>query len=247
MKAMLAAVGFLTIFPVPLAERERTTRLNESVAFFPVVGLLIGLVVATLDSVFRVFAPPLLASALIVVALAAVSGGLHLDGLADTADGFFSSRPREKILEIMRDSRTGPMGVTAIVCVVLVKFAAISSIGADTRWMSILLIPFAGRCALVIMLNLLPYARSQGGLATPFRREPSVNAVMWTAGILVVLGYLTLGSSGLAVAASSLAGTLLFAACSHLKIRGYTGDTLGATCEIAETIAAVTAACSVAN
>lgn len=247
MKAMLAAVGFLTIFPVPLAEQERTTRLNQSVAFFPVVGLLLGLAVATLDSLFRVFAPSLLASALVVVVLAMVSGGLHLDGLADTADGFFSSQPRERILDIMRDSRTGPMGVSAVIFVALVKFAAISSIDLDTRWKSLLLIPFAGRCALVIMLNLLPYARSQGGLATPFRRQPSVSAVMWSAGILVVLGYLTLGSSGLAVAASSLAGTLLFAACSHLKIRGYTGDTLGATCEIAEVLAAIAAACSVTS
>jgi adenosylcobinamide-GDP ribazoletransferase len=242
MKSFLAALRFLTILPIPGRRDDDAVRLGRSVPFFPVVGLLIGLAAATFDSVLTRLFPPLLASGFTVTALLAVSGGLHIDGLADTADGFFSSRPQERILEIMRDSRTGPMGVTAIVCLLILKTAAVASIAPGTRWAAILLMPLAGRCALVVLLAFLPYARSGGGLATAFQNERSVFHGMWAVLVLALVAWITAAFAGLAMAAVAVIGMLVFAAYSYFKIGGYTGDTLGAACEIAEAMPAIVAA-----
>ncbi len=242
MKSVLAAIRFLTILPVPSRAGEEEKHLSRSVPFFPVVGLLIGLVAATFDSaLIRIF-PSILSSMLVVIALIAASGGLHLDGLADTADGFFSSRPREQVLEIMRDSRSGPMGVTAIVCLIGLKTAAVTSIGPDLRWGAILMMPLAGRCTLAVLLTLLPYARPEGGLAAVFQQSRSVFNVFWAAGMLACVGWLVAGSTGFVMAAISLAGTLALAAYTYLRIGGLTGDTLGAGCEIVEVLPALAAA-----
>ncbi len=107
--------------------------LAGSVPWFPVVGLLLGARGGRgWRGPCRWSAPPMVAAAVLVVVLLSFSGGLHLDGLADTADGFLSSRPRERILEIMKDSHIGAMGVIAIVCVLLLKFAALASLPAGT-------------------------------------------------------------------------------------------------------------------
>jgi len=242
MKSFLAALRFLTIVPVPVGAGDEEAHLGRSVPYFPVVGLLIGLAVAMLDSVLTHVFPPFLSSMLVVIALIAVSGGLHLDGLADTADGFFSSRPREKMLEIMRDSRTGPMGVAAIVCLIGLKTAAIASIAPDLRWGAILLMPVAGRCAPAVLLALLPYARPEGGLATVFQESRSALNALWAVGMLACVGWVVAGQMGLFATVVSLAGMLAFAAYSHARIGGLTGDTLGAACEIVEVLPALVAA-----
>lgn len=245
MKPFFAALRFLTILPAPYRAGDEEKSLSRSVPLFPVVGLLIGLVVAALDSaLIRVF-PSSLSGMLVVIALIAASGGLHLDGLADTADGFFSSRPKEQILEIMRDSRTGPMGVAAIVCLIGLKAAAVTSIAPGLRWAAILLMPLAGRCALAIMLTLVPYARSEGGLATVFQQSRSLVNAIWAFGALACVGWVVAGTTGLAMAGVSLLGTLAFAAYTRAKIGGLTGDTLGAGCEIVEALPALVAAASI--
>ena len=116
MKRFLAAIQFLTILPLPRGLCPDERALGGSLPFFPVVGLGIGAAVALIDRGLGSLFPVGVTSVLAVILLIAASGGLHLDGLADTADGFFSSRPRERIFEIMRDNRTGPMEVAAIVC-----------------------------------------------------------------------------------------------------------------------------------
>ena len=244
MKRLCAALRFLTILPVPARWAGDETDLNRGVPFFPVVGLLIGLLIASFDLALSRAFPPLLASTFVVVALIAVSGGLHLDGLADSADGLFSSRPREQVLEIMRDSRVGPMGVAAIVCTISLKIAAVSSIGSGTRWAAILLMPLAGRCALVILMELLPYARREGGLATVFQENRSMLHTVWAVGALTFVGWISAGSTGLAVAVVSITATLLLAAYMYSKIGGFTGDTLGAACEIVEVLPALVLAAS---
>lgn len=241
MKPFLAAVRFLTIVPLPASGDNDESHLIRSVPYFPLVGLLIGLCVATVDLALTHFLPPLLAGAFVVIVLIVVSGGLHIDGLADTADGFFSSRPREQVLEIMRDSRTGPMGVTALVCVITVKIVAVGSIPVEGRWSGILMMPLAGRCALVIMLTLLPYAREEGGLATIFQRNRSLLHAVWAVGVLVLVGWLSAGTEGLMMAAVSIAGTLFLSFLMYARIGGLTGDTLGATCELVEALPALVA------
>ena len=239
MKGFLAAIRFLTVLPLPGKWGTRERELAGSPVYFPVVGLLLGVVAAAAAIGVAEILPMLPAAALLIILLVAFSGGFHLDGLSDTADGFLSSRTRKRILEIMKDSRTGVMGVMAIVCVLLLKVAAVSSIPEEKLWRVIFLMPLAGRCSLVISMAVLPYARAEGGLGKLFlsRRRPLSGA--WGAALLGFAGWHALGWAGLATAGATVLVTLLFCAYCYRKIGGATGDTLGAMCEIAELVPAL--------
>lgn len=235
MRAFLAALGFLTILPVPSTNEKY---LGRSVPWFPVVGLLIGGLVASLDYVLgRVF-PPVVTSVLTVIVLIGISGGLHLDGLADTADGFLSSRPRERVLEIMKDSRIGTMGTLAIVSVIALKIAALSAL--TQRFGAILLMPVAGRCAIVMTMAVIPYTRPEGGLGSAFSSSRKIGPLVSLV-ILFVASWLVMGLTGTIVAMLALGAAMFMAIWSYRKIGGYTGDVLGATCEIAEIAPALVA------
>ena len=241
MKRLIAALQFLTVCPlvarVACGERD----IGRSTPWFPLVGLLIGAAVALLDRGMGALFPPLLSSVIAVVALTAASGGLHADGLADTADGFLSSRPRERVLEIMRDSRTGAMGVLGIVCVFSLKVAALASAPASLRWQALLLMPFAGRCSMVVQMTLLPYARS-GGLCSLFVQNAHRGDVVLALLLLAAVGWLIGGVFGLCAAGASLAAIAVFSLWCRSKIGGFTGDTLGAGCEWVELMPALVAA-----
>jgi adenosylcobinamide-GDP ribazoletransferase len=244
MKQLLAAVRFLTILPVPGRWGADPDDLARSVPLFPVVGLILGAVAAAAAWAIVPAVPPLLAAAVLVVLLMAFSGCMHLDGLSDSADGFLSSRPRQQILDIMKDSRTGAMGVVAIVAVLLVKFAAVASLALPenaTLWQAMFLMPLAGRCAMVIHVSVLPYARSDG-LAAVFYRRRTRLAAGWAAAVLAGAAWAVLQWRGVAVWTACMAATLLLAVYVARKIGGATGDTLGAVCELVETVPALTLA-----
>jgi adenosylcobinamide-GDP ribazoletransferase len=234
MKPFFAALQFLTIIPLPKGLAGDQKDLARSVTFFPIIGLIIGLTAAIIDTVLNAVLPQFPVSVLIVIYLMAVSGGFHMDGLADTADGFFSARPREKILDIMRDSHTGAMGVMAIVSVILLKVSLLDTIPPPMRMPTIILMPVAGRCALTIVLTILTYARKDGGLASLFQTNLSRRQIPWTLLVLGSAGWMTSQWTGLFSAFLSVFVILTFAVYSHHKIGGFTGDTLGAACEITE-------------
>jgi len=241
MKSLIAALQFLTVCPYVARVKCDTRDIGRSTPWFPLVGLLIGVMVALLDRALSVIFPPLLTSAISVVALVAASGGLHTDGLADTADGLLSSRPRERMLEIMRDSRTGAMGVLGIVCVVALKIAALASVHGVLRWSTLLLMPLAGRCSMVVQMGLLPYARS-GGLCSVFMQHLQRPDVWLTLAVLAAASGLIGGGFGLCAAGASVVAIVIFSGWCRAKIGGFTGDTLGAGCELAELVAALVAA-----
>ncbi|MCC6580472.1 MAG: adenosylcobinamide-GDP ribazoletransferase [Phycisphaeraceae bacterium] len=243
MRRLLAAFRFLTVLPIPGSWGTAETDLAGSVPFFPVVGLALGGIAFALAwGAQQLALPPLLVSAALTVAMLSFSGGLHMDGLSDTADGFLSSRPRERILEIMKDSHVGAMGVIAIVCVLLVKFAAMASLPPTRVAFAAMLMPLAGRCMIVAQMALLPYARP-GGLGSVFYQRRHRLAAAWACVVLGAAGMMTLKIPGLATAGVCLLVTLAFSLKCRRKIGGATGDTFGATCELAETAVAVTLAC----
>ncbi len=241
MRALLAALRFLTVFPIPGSWGSAEDDLARSVPWFPVVGLVLGGVAAGVAILVSWVAPPLVCAAGMVVLFLGFSGCLHLDGLADTADGFLSSRPRERILEIMRDSHIGAMGVIAIVATMLLKFAALASLPDEALWPTALLIPLAGRCAMVVQLALLPYARESGLAGIFFRHRPRL-AALWSAVVLGAVAYGVLGGRGLAIWTACLGVAVVFSAYVYRKIGGATGDTLGAACEIVEVVPALVSA-----
>jgi adenosylcobinamide-GDP ribazoletransferase len=241
MRSLVAAIQFLTIMPIPSSFQCGEMELKRSVVLFPIVGHMIGGLLGLLDiGIIRLF-PPLLAGSIMVVLMMMVSGCFHMDGLADTADGFLSARPKERILEIMRDSRIGSMGVVAVIGVILLKVTALASIPVSRHWIVVVLMPLAGRCALVLGMAAAPYARLQGGLASAFGRPPwPVTAISLM--ILSVTSWSVLGIPGLLAAGTAIFSTIIFSFWCRRKIGGFTGDTLGAACEIAETMPALIAA-----
>jgi adenosylcobinamide-GDP ribazoletransferase len=241
MRSFLAAMRFLTILPIPGGQGTAEDDLARSVPWFPVIGLVLGSVAAAVAWALSLIAPPMVLAALMLVVLLTFSGCLHLDGLADTADGVLSSRPRERILEIMKDSHIGAMGVIAIVCVLLTKFASLASLSADRLWPAVLLMPLAGRSAIVLNMALLPCARPDG-LASVFYRRPARLAALWAVGILAAVAWAIMGTPGLIVCAACIAVTLAISLYICRKLGGATGDTFGAVCEIVEIVPALTLA-----
>ncbi len=238
MSFLLAAFRFLTILPMPGGRGTTEADLAGSVLYFPLVGLVLGGLGAALAFSLSYVIPPLLAAALLVVAFLALSGGLHMDGLADTADGFLGSRIRERTLEIMRDSHVGAMGALGIACVLLVKWAALASVSEWDLWRVALLTPLAGRAVMVLHLATLPYARPAGLGAIFYGRRHRADAA-WAVLVLLLTGGLVLGVRGVAVGIASVAVALGMAAVCSRRIGGVTGDTLGALCEITETVPAM--------
>jgi len=243
-KSCAAAFRFLTIIRLPSTFGDDAEDLEASVIFFPLVGSVLGLAAAAAAWLLWQLFPPFAASSMLVVLLFSFSGALHLDGLADTADGFFSSRPREMILEIMRDSRIGVMGVAALFAVLLLKVSSLSAMDGSKALKAAFIIPLAGRCTMVVMMRLLPYVRSQGGLGTRFYARINGLPAYLGVTVLLLLCFVVYGYAGLALAGLVLAVLLLFSLFCFRKIGGATGDTLGAACEIAETTVAVICATS---
>ena len=244
-KPFFSALRFLTPAPVPESWAGGEKELSRSPCYFPIVGLMAGGVAAAVCFGLDMVLPPLASSAILVCLLIAVSRALHMDGLADTADGLLSSRPRGQILEIMRDSRTGAMGVVAVVCVILLKTALFASVAPDdTRWRIALLMPVAGRCAMVATMAVFRYARPEGGLATilAVRGARRWLLLAWAVVMVVGAGWLLAGLPGLVAGAASTGAGLLVGAYCHRRIGGYTGDTLGATNEIVECVPALVGA-----
>lgn len=236
---LFAALRFLTILPVPGKIGSGERDLARSGWFFPVVGALAGAAVGAAAWAMGLIAPVPLTAAATVVLMIVVSGGLHADGLSDSADGMLSCRDRTRMLEIMRDSRIGAMGVLAIASVMLLKFGALASVEYRTAAIAAGLAVLAGRCAMVPMLCLLPYARPEGGLASALLAgltpaEKWARSI-WALAAMSAAGFFLAGFAGLIAMGAAVIVAACFCAFCMARIGGCTGDTYGAACELSET------------
>ena len=229
MRGLLDALQFMTILPVG-SSREFAPR--RMVAYFPVVGLLIGISLSFLDRIFLHLWSGPVAALMGVLFLVAVTGALHLDGLGDTADGLYGRRSPDEALAIMKDSRVGVMGLVAIVCCLAVKWAGMSGLGPN-RALLLVVVPTFSRSAILFGLRYLPYGRKGEGTGREFfENKPSLWS-FW--GVLIPIGLsVLLGWRGLlltAVFAALVLGILIY---YKKRINGITGDMLGAMTEIIE-------------
>lgn len=231
-----AAFRFLTIIPMPGTFGTDYDDLKGALPFFPVVGIVLGLISGAAAWVSWQFLPPPVAAVTVTFVLLSFSGALHLDGLADSADGFFSSRERNRMLEIMRDSRIGVMGVIAVVMILLLKVSVLSGLERDDAVRAVLVMPVAGRAALVMMIYFLPYVRKEGGLGSPFYSGRAGWSLWLALVLLFVAGLAAMGIKGLVAVTVVMIVVFLFSRLCLRKIGGATGDTLGASCELAETV-----------
>lgn len=228
---LVSAMRFLTVIPIPF-KKDASFVPKAAVPFFPVAGLVIGVILALLDWFFGWCFNRTIAAALDVAILICLTGALHIDGLADSGDGLFSHKPTLKALEIMRDSRIGSMGMATVVVVLLIKFAALTGIESH-RFLMLLLIPALARTGLVFAMLRLPYLRKEDGLAGPF----FVSSLPWLFVVVLLLVLAALvytGLTGLIVIAGYLVSTVLIMLFYHKRMGGVTGDMLGAMIEVQE-------------
>lgn len=229
MKNLLAAIRFITVLPTGRSDHFDAVGM---VPWFPAVGLLIGACLAAFDHAAARFWSPQAAAVLDVVFLAVMTGAFHIDGLADTADGIFSHRPKERILEIMKDSRIGAMGVVAVVSVLAVKWAGISSI-SENRTALLILVPAYARGAMLFGMRALEYGRPQGGTGLAFFSRKLRPVDLWGVLVTVVLS-LALGRGLLAVNVGFFLITAALIAYYRKRLGCITGDMLGAMAEVVE-------------
>lgn len=236
LKRFILMVQFLTTIPLRFRLDVTEEDFGKGLVFAPAVGLILGGILAGAWYVFCLVFPVYVSAVLIVIIYILLTGGLHLDGLGDTFDGLFSNRPRERMLEIMRDSRVGTNAVLAVTAVLLLYTALISSFDKDAILKVLLLMPVAGRVGSLVGSGISRYARSGEGLGKSFIEYCGAAEV--TAGLIIyfLIFFLTAGVQGLI--AALVPPVTAFAATKFLnrKIGGATGDTLGAVCEINQVI-----------
>ncbi|PWB51673.1 MAG: adenosylcobinamide-GDP ribazoletransferase [Nitrosomonadales bacterium] len=233
MKAFLLALQFLTCLPVSLKAAPGPAEWGRSVLAYPLIGLLIGLVLMGLQRLLG-HADPLLQAALLTTAWALITGGLHLDGLADSADAWVGGHgDRVRTLAIMKDPRSGPAAVSTLMLTLLLKFAALAALLKAEAWPALLLAPLLGRSALVALLLTTPYVRPGGMGSALASHLPRIAALL--ALLLAAAGVLSAGKPGWLALAAALAAWLLLRWLMVRRLGGTTGDTLGAAVELTET------------
>lgn len=232
----LVALQFLTLIRLRNLAPFDETVLGRAGACFPAVGLLLGLVLWGLDSLLAFLLPFSLLNVCVIAALAGLSRGLHLDGVADSADGLLGSRDRQRSLIIMKDSRIGTFGALALIGILTLKLRALDLLSGVDRGPALLLSPMLGRWACVVMAHAAAAAREEG-LGALFVRGVRLREVTLASAFVLIVSLLLGGFSTLFLL-GLLAGVVLGATwyCQR-RLGGVTGDTLGAIGEIVETAA----------
>lgn len=245
MRRFLLALQFLTRIPVRLAKVEDAD-FPASMTWFPAVGAVIGMVLALAFYLLHVLALPGEAiAAMVLVVSVVITGGLHLDGLSDCADGFYAGRSKEDVLRIMDDSHIGAMGTIVICCALLARYGLLvgllETVSAADMAATLIVSTTVSRWAMVFSSVVLAPAKEHGlghRFVVGLRRPHWIIATIMACVFSIVL----MEMNGLILLVTGLILTLVTAIFVKRRIGGLTGDTLGATCEIAE-VGTLFAAC----
>ena len=232
MSSFFAALQFLTFLPWPKGKLRTADELGGATVFFPVIGLLLGLILMLVNFLISSFAGPALTSVILITILALLTRAFHLDALGDTFDGLGVGGDREHMLGVMDDSHIGAFGVIAIVLTLLLKIQALESIDAE-RWRALLAAPVLGRWSMVLL--------GYGSRAAKVGLGSALIEYLSTQHFVVA----TLISSLLAIAILRAGGVVMMffvavltLACKnyfHRRLGGLTGDIFGAVGELSET------------
>jgi len=205
----------------------------RSIVYFPLVGALLGAALALMDWGLHHLVSTQLAAAILLVAWMGLTGGLHLDGLADTADGLLGGWDRERRLAIMRDSHLGTFGALALFAVLLLKFSLLAHLPSGWRGRTLVLAPAVARWAMVQAIMCYPPAREEG-LGHFFRQHVKAPDLILASVVALVLSFVCCGPWGLAIISGVLLVAFLFNGGVTRFIGGLTGDTYGGLCEVEE-------------
>jgi len=234
MKRLVLMIQFFTRIPIKINMNVKNEDFSKGMVYLPIVGLIIGLFNFGIYHVAQNFFGQVMTPIMCLSANIFITGGIHIDGLADTCDGIFSARDKEKILEIMKDSRIGTNGTIAIVLDFIFRLGLLFSIPSKVIGFTIILAPVAAKILILLLMGLSKYARTQGGMGGLFYSHLSAKRLIIGIG-LGILMILAIGSfKALLALMCSLIVILLYRKMVIDKIGGMTGDTLGAANELTE-------------
>jgi len=238
------AIRFLTIFPIasfPLSnnsnqdEEVLTENFANSMAFFPLVGMLIGVLLVVLRRIFYYLpVSPLIGDTLVLIVWIWLSGGLHLDGFADSVDGFSGGHDKEEILKIMKDSATGAKGVVALVSLLLLKFVLLVEMPLLLKDAVLFFTPTIGRWSMVIAAFLGKPARLKNSMGKLFMDYVGWREVIFASLTMAAIGIFLFRLYFLLLVTIGIGIILLILKYCQKKIGGISGDVLGAINEIVE-------------
>lgn len=233
LQPLLIALQFLTRLPIRLRQIPGQQMLGRSMLYYPLVGLLIGLLLAGLNALLH-NADVLLRAALLLATWVLITGALHLDGLADSADAWLGGHgDHERTLAIMKDPYCGPAGVVALVVVLLIKFAAIAAVISAQNTFALIAAPIIGRTALPLLFLTTAYVRANGlgsAMAAHLPRKSGMIVITVTAIALIGVA----GTQGLWLLLACVSVFISLRRLMIKRIGGATGDTAGALVEITE-------------
>ena len=248
MNSFLIGLQFLTRIFVVKQSVWTEKSFGESVKYFPAVGAVIGIISAVIVGLVNSFKLPLFTGAIGFASLIILTGGIHCDGLMDSADGLFSGREREKILEIMKDSRAGSFGVVSMILVAALEVSTLIELALLSTWFlcaAIYSAPIIARLMMVVTIGAFPYARPEG-MGKAFAQFTTRRTIIFAAGetILLLLPLLFISKIFfLSTAAASFVALIVtwrFAAFATKKIGGVTGDIYGAVTTLSEMFVLIT-------
>ena len=239
---LASAVRFLTVLPLPGRAEVSEEVLGRSTAWFPLAGVLIGAILAGAGALAGLLWSQLTVRVLVVAGWAALTRGLHLDGLADSADGLLGGPSREKRLAIMKDSRVGTFGVVAVVGLLALKLAFLAELEDMALWR--LLVPACALARWAMLLAIFAFPTAvPGGMAGRFKRRCGWPQLGIGTFVAAAVSFFFLGVWGLSLLALLALATLLWSLAVRRALGGHTGDTYGALGELGEalTLAALAA------
>ena len=231
-----AAGAFLTVFPVARNLAMEPPRLARSMAFFPAVGLVLGLLLVVSDWLLGLVLPRTVLDALLLLLLIGATGALHLDGIADLIDGLAGGRDRAGILRIMKDSRVGALGAVGLVMTLLLKYLCLVSVPLPVKAAALVLMPTAGRWIQVVLAVNCRYLRSEGGTGRVFVEQVGEREMLIATGTLLAAALVLFHLQGILLFFLLAVAATLLIHYFNRRLGGVTGDVLGAATEIVEVL-----------
>lgn len=234
MRSFIIALQFLTSIPIRTKGEVTDRKLAGSMAYFPLVGLLIGAALVLSYKILILIFPHAATCAFIMIINVAIAGGLHIDGFIDTFDAIASGGDRKKMLDIMREGRPGAVGLAAVALLFLAKYSLLISLPERTIEVSLIAMAVLSRGSLVASCVLYPYARDTDGLGGKFAQKLTGKEIAIAALTAIAAVFLIFGLKVFIVLPVVFLVILVFCGYFYKKLGGITGDTMGALGEIIE-------------
>ncbi len=235
LKMFLMQIRFLTRIPVPVEIKFDEKKFAKSLVISPLIGLLIGIILGEIYYFAQMKGSQMFAAVAVVAAEIIITGGLHLDGLADTFDGLFSNRPKNKILAIMRDSRIGTNGTIALILAILSRTALLVSLEDSRLALYLFALPAVSRMNILWAAGTSSYA-GKDGMGKSAVKYTGIKEIIAGTAIACIISAFCFKLAAVAVVPAAVAFALLFCAYVKKKIGGITGDIIGAVIELTEIV-----------